>query len=60
MRWDGPGYSALYRSVRKSELMRVDLPSPDSPEKEERKKKLVLGKKSMSSLGMNGKQNNFW
>ena len=38
MRWEGPGYSELeYNSVRKSELMRVDLPRPDSPEKERKK-----------------------
>ena len=31
MRREGPGYSLEYRSVRKRELMSVDLPNPDSP-----------------------------
>lgn len=30
---EGPGYSAEYRSVRNRELINVDLPNPDSPEK---------------------------
>lgn len=29
--WEGPGYSGEYRSVRKSELISVDFPRPDSP-----------------------------
>lgn len=29
---EGPGYSGEYRSVRKSELISVDFPRPDSPE----------------------------
>lgn len=30
---EGPGYSEEYKSVRKSELISVDFPSPDSPER---------------------------
>jgi hypothetical protein len=29
----GPGHSALYTSARNMELIKVDLPSPDSPAK---------------------------
>lgn len=31
---EGPGYSGEYRSVRKRELISVDFPSPDSPERQ--------------------------
>lgn len=34
---EGPGYSGEYRSVRKSELMSVDFPRPDSPERQRRR-----------------------
>lgn len=34
---EGPGYSAEYRSVRNRELINVDLPKPDSPEKKPKK-----------------------
>lgn len=38
IRCEGPGYSAEYRSVRKRELINVDLPSPDSPAEKKKKK----------------------
>ena len=31
--FEGPGYSGEYKSVRKRELINVDFPSPDSPER---------------------------
>lgn len=37
IRCEGPGYSAEYRSVRKRELISVDLPNPDSPADKKKK-----------------------
>jgi len=41
IRWEGPGYSEEYRSVRKRELINVDFPKPDSPVEVEYKYKTV-------------------
>lgn len=41
---EGPGYSGEYRSVRKSELISVDFPRPDSPESQRAR---VNGRKRM-------------
>jgi len=40
---EGPGYSGEYRSVRKSELIRVDFPSPDSPGRQKTEPESVGG-----------------
>ena len=42
IRWEGPGYSDEYRSVRKRELIKVDFPRPDSPVEEKHKDKSEL------------------
>lgn len=33
IRWEGPGNSGEYKSVKNRELIKVDLPNPDSPGK---------------------------
>lgn len=42
---EGPGYSGEYRSVRKSELISVDFPSPDSPERRRQNQSEWLGER---------------
>lgn len=47
---EGPGYSGEYRSVRKSELISVDFPSPDSPERQRQSQSEWVGVNSIDAF----------
>ena len=47
---EGPGYSGEYKSVRKRELISVDFPSPDSPERQRQSQSEWVGLNSRDAF----------